>query len=386
MADVLQHMITRRVLVVAGAGASRELGDGQPMPLMSDWCDDLTDALDVLEPGTSRVLGLTTGLPGDVFEQRIGALLRLQAELPLFEGLRRLGMTSLIANEEAYPLQWAGIAKRRLDAITETVHENLYRNFGYSHYNDGLAEQAYSRLKSMLTAAGSDIGLAFATTNYDQCIEAAFAAPQWKILDGFRRSPLETPILNATGIAEEWLQATDRIPILHLHGAVGWYRGDDQRIRWYPPDRGYIPALGRPALLLPDPEKTTTSLPGAETLWDEFRKLLAESTHVLFVGHSLNDDHLVEVVAQAGRPTAVLVYSRSLAKVGGPDAEQDDDGTEESATGFVDRVLPGARVIPGIFGPQPEFPEAELHGWLGEGDEDARSRMSAEELAIRRRA
>jgi hypothetical protein len=39
------------LVIVTGAGASRELGDPDPLPLMADWSNRLTDALNAEDDG-----------------------------------------------------------------------------------------------------------------------------------------------------------------------------------------------------------------------------------------------------------------------------------------------------------------------------------------------
>jgi hypothetical protein len=61
-----------------------------------------------------------------------------------------------------------------------------------------------------------------------------------------------TSVLSPNGLVAE--ADLDTVPVLHLHGAVGWYR-TRRGIEIHPADQPYNPALGQPALLMPDPGK-----------------------------------------------------------------------------------------------------------------------------------
>ena len=77
--------------------------------------------------------------------------------------------------------------------------------------------------------------------------------------------------------------------VLHLHGAVGWYRASDDRIVFHHPDMSYNASLGIPALLLPDPNKESVfTYVGVDAIWAELDGALETATHILVIGYSLN--------------------------------------------------------------------------------------------------
>jgi hypothetical protein len=70
------------------------------------------------------------------------------------------------------------------------------------------------------------------------------------------------------------------VPVIQLHGAVGWYREPSGTVTRQPPNRAPNRSLGRPALLSPDPDKDPASAMTRD-LWGEFRRALSEATHIL---------------------------------------------------------------------------------------------------------
>jgi hypothetical protein len=65
------------LLLVTGAGASRDLGDQRPMPLMDDWCQDLiTRFQEASLADAAEIIGLTTVRRPEDFEASIGGSLR----------------------------------------------------------------------------------------------------------------------------------------------------------------------------------------------------------------------------------------------------------------------------------------------------------------------
>jgi hypothetical protein len=324
------------------------------MPLMHDWATSLYEALESSDTGSARVIGLEPNLRGDVFETRLGEFLTFQASLPLITKLSRLGSQSA-GQDHAYFGDWLQHAKARTDRMVETIRAHLFESFGYPRFNDGLAQEAYSSLRSWVGEPDGAEFLAFATTNYDACIESAFGAMGFTVMGGFHGAPYATPVLDPLGLAANARQSNGLLPVLHLHGAVGWYRGIDGKIR-HASDLPYNPTLGVPALLLPDPTKSVDSLAGAERIWDEFRLLLSDATHILVLGHSLNDAHLVEVLNSVDKPLAVSWHQEG--------EDHLDEGVLEAGSSYVRKLLPTATVVPCDFGPHATVNRSQLNAWL----------------------
>lgn len=343
----------RRILVIAGAGASRLLGrDNRPMPLMTDWAQSLREDLERAEPGAADVIGLFPDLPGDQFEMNLGEFLAFQRGLDLIEKMRRIGGTT--AHDEPPGFQvWLPQARQRSEAIVEIIRKNLFRNFGVRRVDADLAKNAYGALLSLFKELEGATAFAFATTNYDPAIEVGLDALGFQTPDGFKSSRFQTDVLEPFGVGwKDW--AENSIPVLHLHGAVGWYRTDAGPVVRFPADQGYNNTHGIPALMLPDSTKTADSFQGGEGLWSEFDVLLDRCTHVLFLGHSLHDRHIVEKINGAGKPTAVTWYPGN--------ADNLPERFEEASLIHQD-FLPEARTIAMIFGPELETTRKMLEAW-----------------------
>lgn len=322
------------------------------MPLMTDWSNSLLEEIETIETGLAKAIHLEPDLAGDDFEQRLGEFLALDSSISLAERFSTLGMT-VFGAQEPYIFDWSNRARSRFSQIVETIRTNLYSNFGYERFDDDLAKSAYEGLLSALAAAGANAPhLWFATTNYDCAIEAAFRLLKFQVMDGFPESGLRTPVLDAQGIAHSSLQSTGITPVLHLHGAVGWYAKPTGNIQRLPPDQPYNATLGTPALLLPDNTKSAASLVGGEILWREFEQMLENSTHVMFLGHSLNDKHLVEVVRRFDKPTVVVWKSDS------PESEVIENRK------LMNERLPNALLTAGDFRPKPKLDVNDLKDWL----------------------
>lgn len=346
------------MVVIAGAGASRNLGEGQPMPLMLDWAASLRQALDAAEDGLADALGLVPDLSGDRFEERLGSFLAFHAVLPLVEQLQTLGGPNP-RTRFGEVATWLANAQRRTGEIVEAIRLNVFDSFGYARFNDGLAQLAYDQLRSWLARPGEDTFLAFATTNYDACIEVALGRLGFTVLDGFEHPGVAgytTPVLRPLSMAERARQSTGQVPVVHLHGGVGWYRMDDGEIRRLPNEMDYNRTIGEPAILLPDAAKTAGSFLGGEGLWAEFGQLLQGADNVIILGHSLNDDHVVKTVREySACPIAVTWYS----------PEEDPEGSIYNAeTARVRELIPDATVIRTDFGPNGTIDQGVLGDWL----------------------
>ena len=233
------------------------------MPLMSDWAASLAMALDAEIDGLAKCLGLDEPIEGDEFESRLGAFLAFQSTaLPLVGRFRGLGLAPITVTTRSGVDEWADRARQVAGQAVETIRGNLYQNFGSKRFDAGLAHDAYEGLRGRIVEPDGSTFLAFATTNYDHCIETALRTMGLTVLDGLRAArEYATPTLDPLRLADEWLQTNSRAPVLHLHGAVGRYqRGDGHIIAPTYPDLPYNETFGSPALLLPDPEKSATSL------------------------------------------------------------------------------------------------------------------------------
>ena len=116
------------LVVVTGAGASREFAVGHPgekpmLPLMSDWSDAMVSKLASVPMGMELV-GLERGLDGPTFEERLGRFLKLVEHFPSLE--RILDPSSRMST----PLglgqlkQWHQQTQQHLHQCVRAIHES----------------------------------------------------------------------------------------------------------------------------------------------------------------------------------------------------------------------------------------------------------------------
>lgn len=275
------------LVLVTGAGATRELGsNSQPVPLMGEWSTRLCEALDKAEAGLASAVGLNPGMSGPEFEEALGMLLRWQEVRPLARRFMGLGGPSAGSHTGEVPASYDR-EDARLNEVMGVLNASLYDEFGKNRIDTQAVESAYGGLLELLD--GPTL-VACVTTNYDLALETGLEALGHEFDTGFVRPSVgSSPILEPTGIVE---RASDgKIPVLHLHGAVGWYEREGSVIEHYA-DQPFNPTLGAPAVLYPDPLKDPTSNATVQSLWDEFDRALDNASHVLVIGHSLHDPAL----------------------------------------------------------------------------------------------
>jgi hypothetical protein len=215
-----------------------------------------------------------------------------------------------------------------MEIVMEVINSTLYDQFGQRRIDYDRASAAYSQVLD----EAENCGLIVATTNYDRAAESALRQAGRKTNTGFDGMPEMTPALNPSGMVAGLQTA---IPVIHLHGAVGWYEREGVVSDHYG-DRPFNPTLGSPVVLYPDPDKDPTSDAVVQQLWDEFGKAIEIADLVLVVGHSLHDPALVDALRSALTASTQVVVTYL------------DDADEAQ----IDRMLPNARVVKMEFGPQ----------------------------------
>ena len=214
-------MAGRSIVLVTGAGASRQLGaDSHPLPLMADWSDRLIVRINSIESRLAEAIGLQPQMRGDEFEEALGRFLELDSELPLFEQFVHLGAAQLMRSTQEMNA-WTPQIRSRCDRVIEAVHESLYENFNALTIDRQAAIKAYRLLTLIMDLAEED-RLVSATTNYDSSLEMALDEIGFRVNDGFVRTySWETPWLNPDGLVHKASQDRAIAPVLHLHGGVG---------------------------------------------------------------------------------------------------------------------------------------------------------------------
>jgi hypothetical protein len=361
------------VVVVTGAGASRALGaDGQPVAMMPQWATDLVGRLGE----AANVLGLSADMDGPAFEAAIGRFLTFTTALPRVAALGTLGdMTNLVGlgprSEGGRFAPWQQTALSNQRSIQQALWQSLYLNFGRPRIDAERAYGSYHRLHEFIrttyTANGLSPWISHATTNFDPAIEIAIDLeiqrdyPNNEKVDGFSKvsgggQDLWAPnLFNAARPNHNGY-----IPVMHLHGAVGWYFDEARGIKRRPTDEELSPA-DTPALLLPDDHKDPASFPTPIfQIWEEFKTLLQNATHVLFVGHSLHDPHLLSAVQSSGLPIAAVSLTE-------PDSKGLYEISRSADAGGLKELLPEIVLIPGKFGQLEEWPDLDvlaLQQWI----------------------
>jgi hypothetical protein len=265
---------------------------------MQDWGDALCEALDAQEKSLAAACHLKPGMDAEEFEENLGLLLRWEQVRHLEEMFKGLGGNR--ANSWTNHVTQARTnMDRRMRTVMETVNSTLYALFGQRRVDDQRAESAYGNLLREL----DEPDLVVATTNYDRAAEAALQSLGRQVDTGFRGPPERTRTLQPTGIVADRESTT---PVLHLHGAVGWYEREGTVEDHYG-DLPYNASLGTPVILYPDPDKDPTSDAFVSLLWAEFRAALDEADAVLALGHSLNDRALVQELSRAAESKKVAI-------------------------------------------------------------------------------
>ncbi|HMJ35624.1 MAG TPA: hypothetical protein VK501_17070 [Baekduia sp.] len=334
------------LVLVTGAGASRELGATGPMPLMADWSTHLIDRLDAQIPGLARSMGLTPGLDGEHFEEALGAWLKwramrdLQQRFGSFGGPEPNSVNGEVTGHRHREDQ-------RIELVVRILNETLYELFGREAIDDNAAQQAYRVLLAGLTFKS----LVCVTTNYDVALEIGVVGIGRGPYTGFDPPSYgATPVFNPAGMVNRAREGGS-VAVIHLHGKVGWY-ADNSKVYDMNADRPHNATLGTPVVLYPDPEKQPTRDVLVADLWTEFTDAAQAATHILVVGHSLHDPSLVAELKRSGAKVGVVVY---------------DGLKHEQVTREVQRVrdlLPKAHVVPGTFGTSPQFSGIEYDAWM----------------------
>jgi hypothetical protein len=328
-----------QLLLVTGAGASRELNAGaDPIVLMDGWAEALRSEFG---PALSELLGLHNVRTAQEFEQHLGDLMRW-LELHSFNE-RFAWMTSGIdqgrddvVNQFLRALE---NGRSRGDRLERALDQSLFRQCGPSRFDVDVAATAYNYLLCNVTGTGDwPTSLICATTNYDRSLELALAKLDRRMRTGFAYDGIHVPTLRADDLGT----FADDPSVLYLHGAVGWHRTEDGDVVAYPADQ-FRPEIGRPAVLYPSKGKAIEDSV-VSGLWAELEAALDQASHVLVLGHGLGDDHLVSRLARTRASLAVTYY-------------------RDSDLATVEKLLPHAAAVEMAFGPTPTWDVAAVRGW-----------------------
>jgi len=350
------------LVMVTGAGASRDFGvNGVKLPLMGDWSDALVKKLGAVGQYL-QATGLRREMAGEAFEAQLGTFLK---QVEAFRQIKDLlgpsvqfqdfGPATQMMGAHGVLDQWYSQAVHHFDRILELIHESLYELFAGASIDLDAAASAYGGLFQSL-GIGPGETLVYATTNYDTIAEHAIrrnnGLPDWgqpPTLEREGELPLAVPgMLNGLG---------RYVPVLHLHGRVGWYRRDG---RVYATNiTKHQQGFGIPIVMLPDPAKVYDQDDIINSLWQQFAEALTRAKRVLVLGHSLNDSYLLRALIQNVEP-----FDRIAVTV--LEDEGDQGHPRDSADPVFSKVsqnLVNAAIIPMRFGSSPDAGIVGLRKW-----------------------
>jgi hypothetical protein len=352
------------LMLITGAGASTKLGgNGQDLPLMSDWSNIITERL-LQSPPYLDLVGLERDLSGPEFEERLGLFLEAAAALD--------HMTPVLLPSAGLPWPQPSVGTQPNDSVLKEWHRNTRQHcqqalkmiraslddaFGANKIYPQGATDAYGRLLQALGVT-SNTRFVFATTNYDVSAEIALDRlgyrPDW----GESASPLGNfpeRELRVDGILDGLPRS---IPVLHLHGRVNWLlRTDGAAVATGAYQESSPDDQGIPIAMLPHINKDYESDSVLSSLWRSFRQALARSHRVFILGHSLNDAELVaEIVGAFPQGERVGISFR-----GDTDRPAVFDSPEHEER--IAKSFPKAHLVPLEFGPDPVFPGAQIGAW-----------------------
>lgn len=301
-------------MIVTGSGASHELAVNGSIPMMTAWAAILRKDLDSRLDGLADAAGLVDGIDGPTFEEVIGEVLRWRSLSSLNSRFVRFGSKGVpLRGTETAVANWIQLAGQRGETFEDVLWTSLWREFGTDSLDRKKAKSAFGALIG--AADISQTETVFATTNYDPAIQLALEELGWPTTDGFdRSSTLRAPALDPSRMVDWRSRNHGMVPILQLHGGVGWYVSSATGlVTVITPDQAFNPSLGVPAVIAPDPTKDPERDDAVGGIWVEFRKALADATHVFIVGHSLQDLPLVDAI-KANRAAKVGVLSPTASK------------------------------------------------------------------------
>jgi hypothetical protein len=291
------------LVLVTGAGASHDFGGNRrPLPLMPGLSEALVRELQT-HPGYLEATRLQQGLDGQEFERRLGRF--LQAVLAYSQIDSVLDATLRFGGEQ-YPglnehtiARWYETSKFQFDQIIQAIYNVLYAELSMQRVSVQTAADAY---RTLLEAIGIEKShhVVVATTNYDEVAEHALQWAGWHPDAGDPRySAAANPAVSVDGLLDGMPR---HIPVLHLHGRLGWYRRPGSQDVYVTSHPTHHPDFGVPVMVLPDPDKTYDNDLVIASLWAQFEEALRSAHRVLILGHSLNDAGLVQTLVRNVQP------------------------------------------------------------------------------------
>jgi hypothetical protein len=240
---------------------------------MGDWSKAVIDKIAKGgSPGHRQLIDLDAHMDGPTFEQHLGNFLRraqaftavepfLKPSLDLFDARQELKM---IVNQSQSVLDsWYQSTRAGINQLLQWLNETLFELFGSPGINDYAATQAYGWLLRELQITPQST-LVYATTNYDHVGEIALEKLDFLVDWGRPVQVRSSP--DVTLRVEKLLAGLGRaIPVLHLHGRLGWFLREDGTVGDMQVDT-FSTQWGTPVVMWPDDRKDASSY-AATPLW-----------------------------------------------------------------------------------------------------------------------
>ena len=273
------------LVLVTGAGASRDLA-APPFPLMADWSAALRKYLGGKGMHLSEIVNMPDGANGYQFEERLGTFLReaqaFQAVGPLISRTVNFPNLPNGFNGNAEIKDWHFQIAHVLNQAVEAIQESLVEEFGNRSYDARKGPDAYRTILGSMGIQPSVAKWVCATTNYDQNSEGILYDLGFRPAYGVSVHPRGgEKIIDVRGLVQN--MGSQDVPVLHLHGSVGWFQRTDGATYATVPNAGPQTAGDIPIVMLPDPEKDYQSNATIRDSWTEFRNALSRAKKVFVV-------------------------------------------------------------------------------------------------------
>lgn len=302
------------MVVITGAGASATLGVDGTLPMMREWSNALVKEINGLGQGRREATGLELDLGPEQFEERLGHFIRSVNAFNQVKSLIRpsadfQGYGPTQQNIDASTLdQWYLGTSHHLRAIINAINKTLYDLFGEMRIDQSKAVRAYGDLFRQLGIQAAGSRWIYATTNYDTIGETVIhelgGMPDWG-----QPPPIDFRNERKLDVSRLIDGMPRYVPVLHLHGRIGWFRREENGEIYGSSSRYYDEGFGTPIVMLPDPQKDYGSDTVIQSIWLQFEETLERARRVFVLGHSLHDSALVEALKTHVQPASRLAVS-----------------------------------------------------------------------------
>jgi hypothetical protein len=308
-------------LIITGAGSSVQFGvNGNKIVDMAGLnkaiCNDTSSShnFPTIDPNDLSLLGLKPQMTGEEFERTLGEFLQGYAAFKYIDPLVSRDLRQSIPAKPQDINDWYENLKSRSTEIRKKITRIMFNQFCDKNFHFEKAKKYYSLFHREL-GIDNKTKFAYATTNYDGLIEGVLFDLKYRPEIGVASSPKQnsgnTQILDIEFLADS-IDA-GRIPVLHLHGKIGWYETENQ----YPHGRYIVhnefsEDIGTPILQLPDPDKGYDD-DIIDQIWVQFKILLSRARQIVILGHSLNDEYLIQTLranTDSSTQVKVLLFAR----------------------------------------------------------------------------